>query len=69
MKRINVLQLIASILLLVGNVINLLNLFMEIPFVVYMCSGPLFLISVILNSVVLAKEIKLKRIEEDTDDN
>ena len=65
MKKVNILQLIASICLLVGNVINLLNLCLEIPFAVYVCTGPLFIISVILYSIVLIKKIKLKKSQLD----
>ena len=65
MKKVNILQLIASICLLVGNVINLLNLCLEIPFAVYVCTGPLFIISVILYSIVLIKKIKLKKSQRD----
>ncbi len=62
MKKVNILQLIASICLLVGNVINLC---LEIPFAVYVCTGPLFIISVILYSIVLIKKIKLKKSQLD----
>ena len=61
MKKINLLQLIASICLLAGNVINLLNLCIEIPYEVYVCSAPLFLISVVLYGIVLIRNIKKKK--------
>ena len=61
MKKVNILQLIASICLLIGNIINLLNLLIKIPFALYVCTGPLFLISVILFGVVLVKQIKNKK--------
>ena len=48
MKKTNILQLIASICLLIGSIINLLNSLIEIPFALYVCTGPLLLISVIL---------------------
>ena len=61
MKKVNVLQLIASICLLIVSVINLLNLLIEIPFALYVCTGPLLLISVILFAIVLVKQIKNKK--------
>ena len=61
MKKINIVQLIASICLLIGNIINLLNLVMEIPFGLYVCTGPLLLVSVVLFAVVIIKQIKNKR--------
>jgi len=61
MKKVNVLQLIASIFLLIGSIINLLNLLIEIPFALYVCTGPLLLISVILFTIVLVKQIKNKK--------
>ena len=61
MKKVNILQLIASICLLIGSIINLLNLLIEIPFALYVCAGPLLLISVILFGVVIVKQIKNKK--------
>ena len=61
MKKINVLQLIASICLLIGSMINLLNLIMEIPFGLYVCSGPLLFVSVVLFIIVLVKQIRNKK--------
>ena len=61
MKKVNILQRIASICLLVGSIINLLNLLIEIPFALYVCTGPLLLISVILFTIVLVKQIKNKK--------
>ena len=59
MKKVNILQLIASICLLIGSIINLLNLLIEIPFALYVCTtGPLLLISVILFGIVIVKQIK-----------
>ena len=66
MKKVDVLQLIASVCLLVGNIINLLNVCIEIPFEVYVCSGPLFIISAILYGVVLVKKIKFKKANKNT---
>ena len=61
MKKVNILQLIASICLLIGSIINLLNLLIEIPFALYVCTGPLLLISVILFIIVFLKQIKNKK--------
>ena len=61
MKKVNVLQLIASICLLIGSIINLLNLLIEIPFAIYVCTGPLLLISVILLVIVMMKQIKIRK--------
>lgn len=61
MKKVNILQLIASICLLIGSIINLLNLLIEIPFALYVCTSPLLLISVILFIIVFVKQIKNKK--------
>ena len=61
MKKVNVLQLIASICLLIGSIINLLNLLIEIPFAIYVCTGPLLLISVILFVIVIMKQVKNRK--------
>ena len=58
MKKVSILQLIASICLLIGSIINLLNLLIEIPFALYVCTGPLLLMSVILFGIVIVKQIK-----------
>ena len=58
MKKVNILQLIAAICLLIGSIINLLNLLIEIPFALYVCTGPLLLTSVILFGIVIVKQIK-----------
>ena len=60
MKKVNILQFVASLCLLVGSILNLLNILIEIPFTIYVCSGPLLLISVILFVIVLIKKIKYK---------
>ena len=61
MKKINIVQLMASICLLIGSIINLLNLVMEIPFGLYVCTGPLLLIAVVLFAIVIVKNIKNKK--------
>ena len=65
MKKVSVLQLIASICLLIGSIINLLNLLIEIPFALYVCTGPLLLTSVTLFIIVLVKRIKSKKNKND----
>ena len=61
MKKINIVQLIASICLLIGSIINLLNLVMEIPFGLYVCTGPLLFIAAVLFAIVIVKTIKNKK--------
>ena len=61
MKKVYILQLIASICLLIGSIINLLNLLIEIPFALYVCTGPLLLTAVILFIIVFVKQIKNKK--------
>ena len=61
MKKVNILQLIASICLLISSIINLLNLLIEIPFTLHVCTGPLILISVILFIIVFVKQTKNKK--------
>ena len=60
MKKINIMQLMASICLLTGSIINILNLIIEIPFGLYVCTGPLLLISIILFAIVIIKQNKSK---------
>ncbi len=61
MKKINIMELIASICLSLGTIINLLSLLMEIPFVLDVCKVPLLLISAILFIIVWVKQIKNKK--------
>ena len=61
MKKVNVLQLIASLCLLLGNVINLWNLREGIPFAVSISAVPLLLASIVLYAIVLAKRLKEKK--------
>lgn len=58
MKKITVLQLIAGICLLIGNIIYLLKQRIEIPLALYICAGPLFLIAFILYIIAIVKLIK-----------
>ena len=61
MKKIDILQLIASVFLLIGTVINILNFYIEIHFAVLICLGPIYLTSIILYAIVLVKKIRLKK--------
>ena len=58
MKNVNLLQLIASLCLLFGSIINLLNICIEIPLVLSICSVPLLLTSIILYAIFWKKQIK-----------
>lgn len=69
MKKVDVLQLVASICLLVGSVINILNLCLEIPFALRIATLPLFLICVVLYGIVLVIKIKSKNTQENDDSN
>jgi phosphatidylglycerophosphate synthase len=61
MKKVNVLQLIASLCLLLGNVINLWNLREGLPFAVCILAVPLLLASIVLYAIVFAKRLKEKK--------
>ena len=61
MKKINIVQLMASICLLIGSIINFLNHVIEIPFGLYVCTVPLLLIAVVLFAIVIVKNIKNKK--------
>ena len=61
MKKVNVLQLIASLCLLLGNVINLWNLREGLPFAVSISAVPLLLASIVLYAIVFAKRLKEKK--------
>ncbi len=58
MKNVNILQLIASLCLLCGSIINLLDLCVDIPFALKVCSVPLLLASIILYAIFWKKQIK-----------
>lgn len=68
MKNVNVLILIASLCMLLGTIINLLELCMEIPFALSVCSIPLLLASLILHGISLKKLIKNKN-KDKNDEN
>ena len=61
MKNVNVIQLIASLCLLFGSIINLLNICIEIPLALSVCSVPLLLASIILYLIFWKKQIKDKK--------
>ncbi len=69
MKKVNKLQLIASLCLLASSIINLLDLYIEIPSVVAVCSIPLLFVSAVLLCVLLIRIIKIKKINKQIDDN
>ena len=64
MKKINVLQLIASLCFLFGNTITLVNTFTEIPVALSICSLLLLLASIILYCIVLKRRLKEKNQDE-----
>ncbi len=57
-RKIDVLQLIASLCLLFGCIINLVEIFVELPFPLGILSVPLLMASIILYSIVYAKKMK-----------
>ena len=56
MKKVNVLQLIASICLFIVCIINLLNILVGIPSAVHVSTLPLGLVSIILYCIVIVKK-------------
>ena len=58
MKKVNILKLIASACLVLGNVANIINLIFEGPLVVYICTAPVFVAAIVLFCIVLIKQIK-----------
>ena len=69
MKKVDVLQLIASICMFVACIINLLENFLEIPFVLRAATLPLLMISVVLYSIVLAQKTKSKKRQQKDESN
>lgn len=65
MKKVKVLQLTASLCLLFGCVINLLDLWIKIPLAISACSLPLLLASVVLHVILLIKYMKDKQQKKD----
>lgn len=58
MKRINILRLIGSTCLLLGSIINILNLNTDISFALRICLIPLLLTSIISYAIALIMQIK-----------
>ena len=69
MKKINVLQLIASICLFIACIINLLDILVGIPFAVYVTTIPLGIVAFILSCIVIVEKIKLKKNKQNDDSN
>ncbi len=69
MKKVNVLQLIASICLFIVSIINLLNILIGIPYAVHVFELPLAMVSVILLCIVIVQKIKLKKSQQSDDSN
>ena len=67
MEKVNVIQLTASLCLLFGSIINLLNSCIEIPLTLRVCSVPLLFASIVLYSIFLKKQIKDKEQKNDKD--
>lgn len=66
MKKSKVIDMIAAICLLIGSVINIVELFVQVHIAVSAAATALVLITVILWLAVLPR---VKRNEEHTDDN
>ncbi len=69
MKKINVLQLIASICLFIACIINLLDILVGIPSAVHVTTIPLGIVSIILYCIVIVKKIKLNKSKQNDDSN
>jgi|GEM_PF-1282304 len=61
MKKVNVMQLAASLCLLVGSVVGLVRLFTNIPAAVEWCGLVLRAVSVVLYGILLVKMLRNKR--------
>ena len=57
-RKIDILLLIASLCLLLGCIINLVESFTEVPLALSILSVPLLIASIILYSIVYAKKMK-----------
>ena len=65
MKKANVIQLIASLCLLFGSIINLVKIFTDIPYILSLCSIPLLIASIILYGIYFRIQVKNKKKDED----
>lgn len=61
MKKVSVMQLVASVCLLIGCVVSLVSLFTDIPKAVQWCGIVLRAVSVVLYGILLVKIIRNKR--------
>ena len=69
MKSAHTIQLIASVCLMFGSVINLLNICTEIPFAVCILSIPLLLAAIVLYGVAFRMYMANKKSDETNDDD
>ena len=67
MKKINIIQLVASLCLLLGSIINLLDICIDAPFTFSICSVPFLIASIILYCIYLKKQMKYKNQEENNE--
>ena len=68
MKRIDILQLTASLCLLFGSVLNLINTICDISSWLYFLSFPLLLTSIVLHGIILRRHMKDKKTEDKKDE-
>ena len=61
MKKVNVMQLVASVCLLIGCVVSLGNLYTDVHLAIQWCGLALRAVSVVLYAVLLVKMIRNKR--------
>ena len=61
MKKVNVVQLIASICMLLGCCINLADTITKIPFELKICALPLLLVAIVLYGIEIVQKIKIKK--------
>ena len=61
MKKFNLLQLIASVCMLIGCIINLLNTLITISSILSLCTIPLFATALVLYLIAWVKLIRIKK--------
>lgn len=64
MKKVSVMQLAASVCLLIGCVVSLVNLCTDVPKEVELCGIVLRAVSLVLYGILLVKMIRNKRKEK-----
>ena len=64
MKKVSVMQLAASVCLLIGCVVSLVNLCTNVPKAVELCGIVLRAVSLVLYGILLVKMIRNKRKEK-----